>query len=80
MTDDEILQERADNPKDVNIRHLLAQNRRLRNVADAAGNLAHHVRRSLDVGPLSKSPAKEAHYWRELRLALQALNNPWDGT
>ena len=71
--------QRADDPRSANVRHLLKQNARLREVADAARDLAHHVRRSLDVGPLSKSPSKEAHYWRELRLALQALDSPMDG-
>jgi len=57
----------------------IKQNARLQEVADAANALAHHCKRSLDVGPLSKSPSKEAYYWRQLRLALQALHNPVDG-
>jgi hypothetical protein len=43
-------------------------------VATAASLLAAHVKRSLDVGPLSKSPSKEAHYWRQLREMLDAFN------
>ena len=58
---------------------LMKQNARLREVADAANALAHHCKRSLDVGPISKSPSKEAYHWRKLRLALQALHNPVDG-
>ena len=52
---------------------------RLYAVADASRALAYHVRRSVNVGPLSKSPAREAVLWRELRLALQALDNKVDG-
>ena len=52
---------------------------RLLEVAEAARSLAFHVRRSVNVGPLSKSPAREAVLWRELRLRLAALDNKVDG-
>jgi hypothetical protein len=52
---------------------------RLFEVADAARNLAYFCRHSLDTGPISKHPSREARLWKQLRLALQALDNKVDG-
>jgi hypothetical protein len=40
---------------------------------EAAKALADFYRRSLDVGPLNKSPSREAMMWRNLRAALSAF-------
>lgn len=37
----------------------------------AAKALANHVKRSVDVGPQSKNPSREAMLWRNLRAALK---------
>lgn len=52
---------------------------RLQTVADCARNLAYHCRHSLNAGPISKNPGREARLWNELRLSLQALDNKIDG-
>lgn len=40
---------------------------------EAAKALANFCARSLDVGPLSKSPSREALLWRNLRIAIAAF-------
>ncbi len=44
------------------------------NVATAATLLANHVKRSLNVGPLSTAPAHEAKLWAHLREMLDRFN------
>ena len=73
------MSERADTAFQANVAYLLKQNDRLRLVADCARDLAYHCRHSLNAGPISKSPSKEARLWNQLRLALQALDNKVDG-
>lgn len=46
---------------------------KLIDVAERSRLLANFIFKSIDVGPLTKGPSKEAHYWRELRASLQRL-------
>ncbi len=43
-------------------------------VVAATSMLAAHLKRSLDVGPISKEVSKEARYWRQVREALDVFN------
>ena len=43
-------------------------------VATAAQQLATHVERSLNVGPLTTNPSREAQCWRKLRAELDEFN------
>lgn len=41
--------------------------------AEASKRLANHVFKSVNVGPLTKNPSREAALWRDLRVALAAV-------
>lgn len=51
---------------------------RIDGLATAAKKLADHIRRSVNVGPLTRDPSREAKLWRALHeeLAKYEANNP----